>query len=199
MLDRANGSDTIANVSSEEPKSSAIGCVVAGLIGAAALLAILYSFRQAPAQSLDVWHRAAWIFAHFKDDQAFPPKAELCAAPFCRRVDTAPKYVGGNPGHRSETRIPFCPEHNSHLPSTGSRFDDLARFIYWISAMAMSWIEAVLVLSILCYPLILIWTFLRPDSTGESPWRRALPYSAALGMAIGGAATVMVWGMFAWW
>jgi len=189
----------MANVSSGESKSSTVGCVVAGLIGAVVLLAILYSFRQAPAQSLDVWSRAAWMCAHFKDDQVFPPKAELCAAPFCRRVDTTPKYVGGNPGHRSETRIPFCPDHRSGLPSTGSRFDDLIRFIYWISAMAMSWVEAALVLSILCYPLALIWAFLRPDSTGESPWKRAAPYAGAVGMAIGGAATILGWFMFAWW
>jgi hypothetical protein len=170
-----------------------------GIIAAVLLLAILYPFRQIGKQSLDVWTRAAWMFTNAKDEQAFPPKAELCAAPFCRRVDTQPKYVGGNPGHRSEAKLPFCPEHTSGLPSTGSRYDDLIRFIYWGLAMILSWLEATLILSIACYPLALAWAFLRPVPAGEGPWKRALLSSAGLGMVIGGAATLLVWGMFAWW
>jgi hypothetical protein len=100
-------------VKSEGAPSSILGCAIGGIIVAVLALAILYPFRQAPAQSLDVWSRAAWMFANAKNEQVFPPKAELCAAPSCRRVDTEPKYVGGNPGHRSETTLPFCPEHTS--------------------------------------------------------------------------------------
>jgi hypothetical protein len=186
-------------MTSEGKLSSVIGCAIGGIVAALILCAILYPFRQSGKQSLDVWTRAAWMFAHAKDEQAFPPKAELCAAPFCRRVDTQPKYVGGNPGHRSATTLPFCPEHNSGLPKTGTRYDDLLRFIYWVVAMILSWIEAIFVLGVASYPLALVWAFLRRDPGGESPWRRALVYSATLGILIGGAATVLVWSMFAWW
>ena len=185
-------------VKSEGTPSSILGCAVGGIIGVVVLLAILYPFRQAPAQSLDVWSRAAWMFANAKNEQVFPPKAELCAAPFCRRVDTQPKYVGGNPGHRSETKLPFCPEHTSGLPRTGSQFDNLIRFIYWVLAMALSWLEATVVLGIASYPLALVVAFFRPDKAA-GPWRHAVDYSLAFGVGVGGAATLLVWGMFAWW
>jgi hypothetical protein len=180
-------------------KSSIIGCTVTGIILAVLLCAILYPFRQTGKQSLEVWTRAAWMFAHRTDDQAFPHKAELCAAPFCTRVDTQPKYVGGNPGHRSETTLPFCPEHDSALPRTGTRYDDLIRFIYWVVAMVLSCLEATLILGIAFYPVAIVWEFLRPKPAGEGPWKRALVSSVALGLFMGGAATVLVWGMFAWW
>jgi hypothetical protein len=186
-------------VKSEGNPSSLVGCTVIGIIAALLLLAILYPFRQTGKQSLDVWTRAAWMFTNAKDEQVFPPKAELCAATFCRRVDTELKYVGGNPGHRSETKLPFCPEHTSGLPSTGSRYDNLIRFIYWVLAMILSCLEATFILAIVCYPLALAWAFLRPDPAGEGPWRRALVSSTALGLVVGGAATLLVWGMFAWW
>jgi hypothetical protein len=180
-------------------KSSIIGCTVTGIIGALILCAVLYPFRQTGKQSLDVWTRAAWMFAHRTDDQAFPHKAELCATPFCTRVDTEPKYVGGNPGHRSETTLPFCPEHTSGLPRTGSRFDDLIRFIYWMVAVVLSWLEVTLAFAIVCYPLALVLAFFRRDQEGPGYWRRAIDYSLAFGIGIGGVATLLVWGMFAWW
>jgi hypothetical protein len=186
-------------MTTERNQSSVMGCVVGGIIGVLVLCAILYPFHQTGKQSIDAWTRAAWMFAHAKDQQNFPPNAELCAAPFCRRVDTQPKYVGGNPGHRSATTLPFCPEHESGLPKTGSRYDDLLRFIYWVIAMILSWLEAILILSIVCYPLALIWAFLRPDKAGEGPWRRAMVSSTALGAVVGGAAAILVWVMFAWW
>jgi hypothetical protein len=198
-LDCENGRRTLPKVKSEGNQSSIIGCAVAGIILVVLLLAILYPFRQAGRQSLDVWTRAAWMVTHRKDEQAFPPKAELCAAPFCTRVDTQPKYVGGNPGHRSETTLPFCPDHASGLPSTGSRYDDLIRFIYWVLAIALSWLEATLALGIACYPLALVGAFLRPDREEVGFWRRAFDYSIAFGIGIGGAATLLAWGMFAWW
>jgi hypothetical protein len=184
---------------SEGNASSTVGCVVAGIIGLLLLCAILYPFRQAGKQSLDVWTRAAWMFTNAGDEQAFPHKAELCAAPFCTRVDTQLKYVGGNPGHRSETTLPFCPEHNSALPKTGTRYDDLIRFIYWVVAMVLSCLEATLILGIAFYPVAVIWEFLRPKPAGEGPWKRALVSSVALGLFIGGAATILVWVMFARW
>ena len=179
-------------------QSSIVGCVVMGLIGALILCAITYPFRQTGKQSLDAWTRAAWMFKNARDEQAFPPKAELCAAPFCTRADTQPKYVGGNPGHRSATTLPFCPEHDSGLPKTGSRYDDLLRFIYWGLAMVLSWLEVTLILSIVFCPLVLAWAFLRPDKA-EGPWSRAFVGSVALGAMVGGAATILVWVMVAWW
>jgi hypothetical protein len=176
-----------------------VGCAVMGVIAALLLLAIAYPFRQTPIQSLDVWSRAVWMFTNARDEQAFPPKAELCAAPFCRRVDTQPKYAGGNPGHMSETKLPFCPDHTSHLPSTGSRYDNLIRFFYWGLAMILSWLEATIVLGIVCFPVALAWAFLRPAPAGEGPWQRALISAGSLGIFIGGAATILVWVMFAWW
>ena len=186
-------------MTSDGNQSSIVGCVVMGLIAALILCAIAYPFRQTGKQSLDAWTRAAWMFANFKDEQTFPPKAELCAAPFCRRTDTQPKYVGGNPGHRSATTLPFCPEHDSGLPKTGSRYDDLLRFIYWGLAMVLSWLEATLILSIVVCPLVVAWAFLRPGKAGEGPWSRAFVGSVALGAVVGGAATILVWVMFAWW
>jgi hypothetical protein len=184
---------------SDGNQPSIVGCVVMGLIGALILCAIAYPFRQTGKQSLDAWTRAAWMFANARNEQAFPPKAELCAAPFCTRTDTEPKYVGGNPGHRSATTLPFCPEHTSGLPKTGTRYDDLLRFIYWVVAMILSCLEATLVLGIAFYPLALVWAFLRPGEAKEGPWKRALVSSTALGLFIGGAATILVWVMFAWW
>jgi hypothetical protein len=107
--------------------------------------------------------------------------------------------VGGNRGHRSETTLSFCPEHTSHLPSTGTRHDNLIRFIYWVLAIALSWLEATVLLGIVCYPVALAWAFLRPDPAEENPWSRAFISSSALGMVIGGAATLLGWIMFAWW
>jgi hypothetical protein len=184
---------------SDGKQSSVMGCAVAGIIGALILCAFLYPFRQTGKQSLDAWTRAGWMFSNAKDEQTFPPKAELCAAPFCRRTDTEPKYVGGNPGHRSATTLPFCPEHTSGLPKTGTRYDDLLRFIYWVVAMILSWIESTLILGVAFYPVAVVWEFLRPKPAGEGPWKRALVSSVALGLFIGGAATLLVWGMFAWW
>ncbi len=65
--------------------------------------------------------------------------------------------------------------------------------------MILSWLEAALILSVACYLLALAWAFLRPAPTGEGPWKRAPVSSPGLGIGIGGAATIAVWAMFAWW
>lgn len=65
--------------------------------------------------------------------------------------------------------------------------------------MVLSWLEAAVLVGIVCYPVALVWAFLRPDPAEENPWRRAFISSSALGLVIGGAATLLVWVMFAWW
>lgn len=197
-LDGPSGTLTLPKMRSEENQSALASFAILGLI-IVLFLAILYPFRQAGKQSLDVWTRAAWIVRNITDEQVFPRRAELCAAPFCTRVDTQPKYVGGNPGHRSETTLPFCPEHTSGLPLTKSRFDDGIRFIYWVLAMALSYLEAAFLLTVAFYPLALIGAFVRRSPKGEGPWERALANSSAFGIGVGGIATLVAWGMFAWW
>jgi type III secretory pathway component EscT len=65
--------------------------------------------------------------------------------------------------------------------------------------MVLSCLEATLILGIAFYPMAVIWEFLRPKPEGEVPWKRALVSSLALGLFIGGVATILVWVMFAWW
>ncbi len=173
--------------------STIVGIVFLGLV-----LAILYPFRQAAPQSLDVWTRAAWMVSHWSDAQAFPPKSNLCAAPFCARLDTRKKYVGGNPGRRSETSLPFCPEHEPGLPRTGTRFDDLVRFIYWVVAILLSWLEGSVALALVCFPITLLDAVVR-RKPGESLWSRAFDGALAFGTLVAAIATVTVWFMFAWW
>ena len=175
------------------------GCAVGGLVLLLLGLALLYPFRQAGKQSLDAWTRSAWIIQNWKDEGAFPAKAELCATPFCTRVDTQPKYVGGNPGHRSETKLPFCPDHTSALPRTGSQFDDLVRCIYWVLSMILSALEATLALAIPALPLCLGVCFLLRGKQEGGIWSNGLSYALGFGMLLGVPATLGAWFMFAWW
>ena len=165
--------------------------------------AIGSSLYQVTRQSLDVWPRAAWMVQHFSDPEVFPPGAEICAEPFCRSVDTQPAIVGGNPGHRSETRMYFCRDHPPQLPSFGSRFDDLLRFTYWVLAMALSWIEAVVVVVILCSPLMLLRSWLERIDAGRHGMAGKLSNGlAAILTGLGGLtliASLVAWIMFAWW
>jgi len=165
--------------------------------------AIGSSLYQVGRQSLDVWPRAAWMVQHFSDPEVFPPKAEICAAPFCRSANTQPTRVGGNPGHRSETMMPFCHDHPPLLPSYSSRFDDLLRFTYWVLAMALSLAEAAVVVVILCSPLMLLRTWLVRQDAGLHGMAGKL--GSSLEMIMTGflcltfIAWLLAWIMFAWW
>jgi len=165
--------------------------------------AIGSSLYQVGRQSLDVWPRAAWMVQHFSDPEVFPPKAEICAEPFCRSVDTEPTRVGGNPGHRSESTMYFCRDHPPLLPSYSSRFDDLLRFTYWVLAMALSLIEAVVVVVILGSPLMLLRSWLERRDAGRHGMAGKL--SNGLAMILTGFACLTfiawlaAWIMFAWW
>jgi hypothetical protein len=181
----------------EEP--TALTWVIFGTVLVGLLCLVLYPFRQAGAQSLDVWARAAWMVTHWTDADAFPPGATLCAAPFCVRADTARKYVGGNPGHMSETTSPYCPEHEPHLPKTRSQYDDLLRFIYWVLSIVLSYLEFALALALVLYPFLLLVAFLRGKRLQINPGRWAADSATSSGLAIGMCATPVVWIMFAWW
>lgn len=165
--------------------------------------AIGSSLYQVGRQSLDVWPRAAWMVRHFSDPEVFPPKAEICAAPFCRSVDTQPTRVGGNPGHRSETKMSFCRDHPPLLPSYSSRFDDLLRFTYWVLAMFLSLLEAAVVLLILCAPLMLLrsWLVRRDDGlhgmAGKLSNGVEMIMTGLVGLTF--MAWLAAWIMFAWW
>ena len=165
--------------------------------------AIGSSLYQVGRQSLDVWPRAAWMVQHFSDPEVFPPKAEICAAPFCRSAATEPTRVGGNPGHRSETTMSFCREHPPLLPSYNSRFDDLLRFTYWVLSMALSLVEAAVVVVIFCSPLMLLRSWLVRQDAGLHGMAGKL--GSSLETILTGflcltfIAWLLAWIMFAWW
>lgn len=165
--------------------------------------AIGSSLYQVGRQSLDVWPRAAWMVQHFSDPEVFPPKAEICAAPFCRSADTQPTYVGGNPGHQSETKMYFCREHKPLLPSYGSRFDDMLRFTYWVLTMALSLIEAGVVVLILCSPLMLLRSWLLRRDAGLHGMAGKLASGIEMiqtwCVCLTFMAWLAAWIMFAWW
>ena len=186
-------------MSAGKKRMEVMGGIVGGIIAVAVALAVLYPFRHAGEQSLDAWSRSYWMLVHRHDEQAFPAKAELCAAPFCTRADTEPKYAGGNPGHRSETALRFCPLHSSGLPRLESRHDDLLRFIYWVLAMLLSWLEAALVLTAVLCPLTFIAALCHRDRARAGLWTPMLEGAGALAILVGAVATIIAWVTFAWW
>ncbi len=183
---------------SDENKLTTIGCAILFLVvaGGLAFLA-LRPFSGAVAQSLDVWPRAWWMVTHFHDDDVFPAKANLCAAPFCRDPHTSRVYVGGNPGHRSESRLRFCRAHTPELPKWGTRFDDALRFIYWTIAMGLSLAMGLAVPGIVCILFMLVAQRLKGSAAGKV--MNALAIVAALAGVLVMAAWAAAWVMFAWW
>ena len=165
--------------------------------------AIGSSLYQVGRQSLDVWPRAAWMVQHFSDPEVFPPKAEICAAPFCRSADTQPTLVGGNPGHRSQSKMYFCRKHPPLLPSYSSRFDDVLRFTYWVLAMALSFIETVVIVLILCSPLMLLRSWLVRRDAGLHGMAGKLGNGVEMIQTWFACLTFIAWlaawVMFAWW
>ena len=183
--------------------ATAASAILFSVVAVGLLVLVLYPFRGAVAQSLDVWPRAAWMAAHFHDDAAFPPKANLCAAPFCRSTETRRVYTGGNPGHRSESKLRFCSAHTPHLPAMQSRFDDALRFIYWVIAMGLSLAMAQAVPFIMIGLLMLAERRVGENAATSSDALRkigkVLMMVTGLIMAVVMAAWLAAWVMFAYW
>jgi len=97
-------------------------------------LALLGSGCGVFTRPVDVYMRAGWMVANWNEPRAFPPRANVCMEEFCRRTDTARKYVGGRKGYTSQVHYRYCPEHSPHFVATGSRFDGFFYFVYWGSA-----------------------------------------------------------------
>lgn len=192
-------------VKSDENKFATVGCATLFVVVAAVLFVlVLRPFRGAAAQSLDVWPRAYWMVTHFNDEAAFPPKSNLCAEPFCRRTDAELQYVGGNPGHMSESKLRFCSDHTPGLPKTGTRYDDALRFVYWIMAMGLSFVAGI-ALPLLAFGLLELAArhFHRDSAT---PWQqkfgkgvKAMGTVVILVLAAVTLAWAAAWVMFAWW
>lgn len=183
---------------SDENKLKTIGCgILLLVVGGGLLFLMLRPFSGAVPQALDTWPRAWWMVSHFHDDAAFPAKANLCAAPFCRETHVSKVYVGGNPGHMSESKLRFCSAHTPELPKWKSRFDDALRFIYWAIAMALSLGMAVLVPGIVFG--LLIFAERRLEQRAARNVIKVLAMIFALAVVALVAAWVAAWVMFAWW
>ena len=182
----------------DEKKFKTIGCGILFLVTAGGLLFFaLRPFSGAVPQALDTWPRAWWMVTHFHDDAAFPPKANLCAAPFCRDTHTSRVYVGGNPGHVSESKLRFCASHTPEFPKWKSRFDDLLRFIYWAIAMAISLGIGLAVPGILLG--VLMFAERRLEQRAARKVMKVLAVMAALVVTLVMVAWAAAWVMFAWW
>lgn len=183
---------------SDENKLTTVGCGILLLVVAVAAIGlVLYPFRGAVAQSLDTWPRAWWMVTHFNDETAFPAKSNLCAEPSCRRTDTERKYVGGNPGHMSESRLRFCRDHEPALPTTKTRYDDALRFGYWVLAMGLSLLMGVLLPGIAFGVLMFAERRVQRRATGKL--LKVLTGLAALVVTGVIVAWAAAWVMFAWW
>ena len=181
--------------------------LIAGAVGLITL--VIHPLRGAVYQALDILPRAYWMSGYFNDRQTFPPKANLCAEPFCRRTDTRPVYVGGNPGHRSATTMNFCPGHTPGLPSNGTRHDGFLRFIYWLIALGLSlFLTSFLVFAAFGIVVMVIdrgllafvGRFLNRDFAER--WQSTLRSSRATDpwlAAITSTVWLLAWVMFAWW
>ena len=105
--------------------------------------------------------------------------------------------MGGNPGHRSESKLRFCSSHTPDLPKTKSRFDDALRFIYWVIAMGLSLLMAVAV------PFIVFGLLMRAEQRMKQRPAgkvvKALAVLAALKVTLVIVAWAAAWVMFAWW
>lgn len=203
-LDFAEGKAQRADVKTDENKFATVGCAILFAVVAAGLLVLLLRpFSGAVPQALDAWPRAWWMATHFHDEEAFPAKANLCAAPFCRSTETSRVYVGGNPGHMSESKLRFCNAHTPQLPKTKSRFDNGIRFIYWVIAMGLSLVMA------LAVPFLVIGLLMLAERRMEDKAATSSDTLRKVGkvlMAITGTIVVVVmsawvaaWVMFAYW
>ena len=183
---------------SNENKLTTVGCgILFAVVALGALVLVLRPFRGAVAQSLDIWPRAWWMVTNFKDEAAFPPKANVCAAPFCRRTDTERKYVGGNPGHMSESRLRFCRDHEPALPKTETRYDDALRFTYWVIAMGLSLLIGIAAPGIVLGSLMALESRVQHGAAGKV--LKVLSAFSALAAAAVVVAWMAAWVMFAWW
>ncbi len=188
----------------DENKFATAGCAILfAVVAVGFLVLVLRPFSGAVPQALDTWPRAWWMATHFHDEEAFPAKANLCAAPFCRSTATSRVYVGGNPGHMSESRLRFCNAHTPQLPKTKSRYDDALRFFYWAIAMGLSLVMALAVPLIVFGLLMLAERRMEENAATSSDARRkvvkVLMTVTGLIVVAVMAAWVAAWVMFAYW
>lgn len=193
-----------APVKTDESKFKTLGCGILFLVVAGGLVFLaLRPFSGAVPQALDAWPRAWWMVTHFHDDDAFPAKANLCAAPYCRSTHVSKVYVGGNPGHMSESKLRFCNAHTPQLPKTKSRYDDALRFIYWMIAMGLSLLMALAAPFIVFGLLMLVEGRLKNSAAVSSSALvkvvRVLMALVVLVVAAVMLAWVAAWVMFAYW
>ncbi|HLY75058.1 MAG TPA: tetratricopeptide repeat protein, partial [Planctomycetota bacterium] len=162
-----------------------------------------------PRRTLDVGYKAWWIVEHWNNPLVFPHKANLCMEPFCTRIDTTKKYVGGHRGYTSQVDYNYCPEHQPTFFSMGIRFDGFLYFIYWAVAIFLSaflyGVPFALALRILMWPVLLpLWKAGKISSGLLLP---RLPESGSpaekklntFSFWVTGAFVLSLWTMFAFW
>jgi hypothetical protein len=91
-----------------------------------------------PRRALDGPYKAAWVVAHWSDPLHSPKGKNLCMEPFCVRMDTTHKYVGGHKGYTSQVDYHFCPDHSPHFLSLGLRMDGTIYVAYWVLVLVAS-------------------------------------------------------------
>jgi len=157
----------------------------------------------AAIRAADIYYKAAWIVTHF------PPKSDLCIAPFCVRTDTQPSM--GTDG--ALFGFHHCPDH-ANTEVRGGR--DLVVFGLWCFAVAL--------VSLLMIPILgavfrlAMWPILIPMRlAGQLPPGRLLPFRYLkdedwepwaslwhdrienIGMVVGVIVALVSWVVFLWW
>ena len=84
----------------------------------------------------------------FDGTKTFSLSLRFFPAPFCVRVDTSKRHVGGNLRHEGETDCWLCPWHEAPFPVNGSSEDGMDRKIYFGLAFLMSFMLAKVITSI---------------------------------------------------
>jgi hypothetical protein len=159
------------------------------------------------SRSVDVYYKAYWVIAHWSDAKLFPPKSDLCTAPFCTRTDTAKKYVGGRPGYTSQVKYHYCPAHSPTFFATGSRIDGLLYTFYFGLAIFLSYGVAFVGLGLLLFPLVSVGglvgaLFARkkaPDTPSALSWNTLLGWDLAIAVIAATPICALSWLMYAWW
>jgi hypothetical protein len=133
------------------------------------------------------------MIEHWNDGAAFPPGSKLCRHFFCTRIDTTEKYVAGKPGHMSEVRYPYCPEHEPQFTHNGTQSDCTMLLIYWAVAFACSLLMPYFVLALPTIPVFWILERCFPDSYRLQQTPQVL-YVVFFGLSF--IVTCMAWALY---
>jgi hypothetical protein len=157
-------------------------------------LAALSSGCGLVTRPVDVYSRAYFIVDNWNNPQRFPHQANLCMDTFCRRFDTAKKYVGGHRGYTSQVFYRYCPEHRPSFVSTGTRLDGFFYFVYWAACFFIGWVAVGMVITLPVVGVHGLWLLARGEKRDAPP-----ETLMTVMMSIAGAINLIVFVMFAYW